>query len=86
MKKFDFTKNIEKLVDPINVGSIHFLQQFLTMLPTKYQNKIIEKNANKTPYMGFVVESYSSFLCYIVNDIEKANSLLSDNFEMVKVA
>ncbi|MGX6962854.1 hypothetical protein [Vagococcus xieshaowenii] len=84
MKKFGFTKNVEKLVDPINVGSIHFLQQFLTMLPTTYQNKIIEKNADKTPHMGFVVEPYSSFLCYVVEDVEKANSLLPDNFEMVK--
>lgn len=84
MDKYKFTKNIEKLVDPINVGSIHFLQQFLNLLPKKTQNNIIENASNKTPHMGFVVEPYSSFLCYVVKDVEQANSLLSDNFEMVK--
>ena len=84
MDKYKFTKNIEKLVDPINVGSIHFLQQFLNLLPTKTQNNIIEKSSEKTPHMGFVVEPYSSFLCYVVKDVEQANKLLPDNFEMVK--
>lgn len=84
MKDFDFIKNVEGLVDPIKVGSIHYLQQFLGMLPINVQNKIIEGASDKTPYMGFVVEPYSSFLCYEVKDVDKANDLLSDNFEMVK--
>jgi hypothetical protein len=34
--------------------------------------------------MGFVVEPYSLFLCYEINDIEKAKSLLPDGFKLVK--
>ncbi len=84
MKDYDFIKNVESLVDPIKVGSIHFFQQFLGKLPINIQNRIIEGASNKTPHMGFVVEPYSSFLCYEVKDVEKANSILSDNFEMIK--
>lgn len=80
---FDYIKNVEGLIDPIQVGSIHFLQQFLNKLPKDKQNKIIEGAANESPFMGFVVEPYSSFLCYEIKDIAWANSLLSDSFEMV---
>lgn len=84
MKDFDFIKNVEGLVDPIKVGSIHYLQQFLGRLPKNSQNKIIEGASDKTPHMGFVVEPYSSFLCYEIRDVAWANSLLSDNFEMIR--
>lgn len=83
MKDIEFTKHVEALVDPIQVGSIHFLQQFLNKLPKKQQNKIIEGASKDSPFMGFVVEPYSSFLCFEVLDVAWANSLLSDNFEMV---
>lgn len=36
--------------------------------------------------MGFVVEPYSYFLCYELNDIEKAKELLPDDFELVKTS
>lgn len=84
MKDYEFIKNVEGLVDPIKVGSIHYLQQFLGKLPKDMQNKIIEGASDKTPHMGFVVEPYSSFLCYEVTDLDWANNVLPDNFEMVK--
>lgn len=34
--------------------------------------------------MSFVVEPYSLFLCYEIIDIKRAESLLPDNFELVK--
>ena len=34
--------------------------------------------------MGFVVEPYSSFLCYEIADIDKAKSLLPDGFKLIK--
>ncbi len=34
--------------------------------------------------MGFVVEPYSYFLCYELQDIERAKSLLPEGFELIK--
>lgn len=84
MNQFDFTKNVEKLVNPINVGTIHFLQQFLHKLPKEKQNSIIESASKESPSMGFVVEPYSSFLCYEIKDIDKASKMLPDHFELTQ--
>ncbi len=84
MNKNEFSKNIEKLVNPITVGSLHFLQSFVDILPKKIQGKLIRSSSKNTPYMGFVVEPYSYFLCYEITDIEKAKSLLPDGFELIK--
>ncbi len=84
MKQNNFIKNIEKLVDPIEVGSLHFIQYFNGLLPKFIQKKLVESSSKKTPYMGFVVEPYSYFLCYEIKNIEKAKELLPDNFELIK--
>lgn len=84
MKKHYFTKGVERLIDPINVGTIHFLQFFNSLLPKSIQRKIVESSSQKTPSMGFVVEPYSYFLCYEIEDIEKAKELIPDGFELVK--
>ena len=34
--------------------------------------------------MGFVVEPYCTFLCYEIKDMNIANSLLPEGFEMIK--
>ncbi len=84
MKRFDFTKGVEKLIDPINVGSLHFMQFFNNLLPKNIQRKLVTSASKKTPYMGFVVEPYSYFLCYEIQDIKKAKSLLPEGFELIK--
>lgn len=84
MKKFSFTKNIEKLIDPIEVGMIHFLYPYNKMLPKKAQRHIVEASAKKTPYMGFVVEPYSYFIAYELMDIAQAEQLIPDNFKLIK--
>lgn len=84
MNKKDFVKGVEKLIDPINVGTLHFMQFFNALLPRKIQNQLVTESSKKTPYMGFVVEPYSSFLCYEIKDVEYAKSLLPNNFELVK--
>ncbi len=84
MNKFDFIKGVEKLIDPIEVGTLHFMQFFNNLLPKKIQKQFIALSAKKTPYMGFVVEPYSSFLCYEIADIDKAKSLIPNGFKLVK--
>lgn len=84
MKKFDFSKGVEKLIDPINVGSLHFMQFFNNMMPKNIQRKLVHSASKKTPYMGFVIEPYSYFLCYEIQDVERANSLIPEGFKIVK--
>lgn len=84
MNKTNFAKGVERLVDPISVGTLHFMQSFNQILPKSIQKKIVKSSSQKTPYMGFVVEPYSLFLCYEIKDIEKAKSLLPDGFKLIK--
>ena len=84
MGKKIFAKGVEGLIDPISVGSLHFIESFNELLPKPIQKRLIKASAKKTPYMGFVVEPYSSFLCYEITDIEQAETLLPDGFELIK--
>lgn len=84
MNKTNFAKGVERLVDPISVGTLHFMQSFNQILPKSIQKKVVKSSSQKTPYMGFVVEPYSLFLCYEIKDTEKAKSLLPDGFKLIK--
>lgn len=84
MSKIDFIKGVERLVDPINVGTLHFMQSFNNMIPKDIQKKMVEASGKVTPYMGFVVEPYSYFLCYEIEDLERATNLLPDGFRLIK--
>ncbi len=75
-----FIKGVESLVDPINVGTIHFMQMFNAMLPISVQNKIIKTGAKNNPVMGFVVDPYSYFLAYEVTDVEGFSKYLPEHF------
>lgn len=81
-----FALGVERLINPITVGTMHFLQGLNSLLPRKIQNKMMNSTSVKVPYMGFVVEPYSTFLCYEIADIEAAKALLPDNFELVKTS
>jgi hypothetical protein len=86
MKKNKFTREIEKLIKPIDVGTLHFIQNINGALPIRVQKKLINNTAKLTPYMGFVVEPYSSFLFYEIKDVEYASSVLPDGFVLEKTA
>ena len=82
MKKYKFTLGVEKLINPISVGTLHFLEGFNEMLPKDIQKKLVDKSSKKNPLMGFVVEPYCYFLCYEIKDLDYFKSLLPDNFEI----
>ena len=84
MNKINFIKGVERLINPISVGTLHFMQSFNQLLPKSIQKQFVKSSSKKTPYMGFVVEPYSLFLCYEIIDIEKAKSLLPDGFDLIK--
>ena len=79
-----FIKGVEKLINPVTVGSLHFIQFFNSLMPKKIQKLFINSSSKNIPYMGFVVEPYSFFACYEIADINAAKKLLPDNFKLVK--
>lgn len=86
MTKESFVKGVERLVDPVEVGTLHFIEGFTKKIPKNIQEKMVEKSGETTPYMGFVVEPYSYFLCYELKDLEKAASLLPEGFRLIKTS
>ena len=84
MNKINFAKGVERLINPISVGTLHFMQSFNQLLPKSIQKQFVKSSSKKTPYMGFVVEPYSLFLCYEIKNIEEAKSLLPDGFKLIK--
>ncbi|WP_165062414.1 hypothetical protein [Adlercreutzia sp. ZJ154] len=79
-----FAKGTERLVDPMTVGSIHFLQQFFDVVPKGIQRKIMARTTKKTPHMGFIVEPYAFFLVYEITDKTYATQLLPSGFKLAQ--
>lgn len=86
MRNEEFAKGVERMVDPVTVGSIHFFQQFYGMLPSAVQRKMLASASETTPYMGFVVEPYAFFLFYEVTDEVRASALLPSGFKLARTA
>lgn len=84
MDKDRIIRGIESLVNPEEVATLSFMQMFNRLLPKRMQNYLVEKSSKKYPYMGFIVDPYSYFVCYEIKDIELAKSLLPDGFRLVK--
>lgn len=84
MTNYRFIKDVEGMIDPIDVGTIHFMQSYTKVIPKRVQYQMIKSGSKKNPYMGFVVEPYSFFLCYEILDLEAAKSLLPKGFTMIK--
>ena len=79
-----FIKGVESLVDPKEVSTLHFIQTFRKMLPQALFKKMLLRTSKKTPLMGFVIEPYSLFLFFKLKDIERAQSLLPERYELKK--
>lgn len=84
MDRKKFAKGIEKMIDPIDVGTIHFMETYAKIMPVSLLNKVIKGGAKSNSYMGFVVEPYSFFLCYRLSDLELAQKLIPDNYRLIK--
>lgn len=86
MRHADFIKGVEKLINPMTVGALHFIQPLNRLLPKPIQKAFIRSSAKKIPFMGFVVEPYAFFLCYEIADQAQAEALLPDGFRLVKTS
>ncbi|MBR2589108.1 hypothetical protein IKE84_02100 [Candidatus Saccharibacteria bacterium] len=84
MNVLDFSKGVEKMVDPMLVGESHYMQTKLKKLPVFLQKKIIKGATKKADKMPFVVEPYCSFLFYELKDVSQTQEFLPDGFVPAK--
>ena len=76
----DYAKGTERLVDPMAVGKVHYLQTKLARLPVCIQRKLVVSSAKKSGKMPFVVEPYCFFLFYEIPDPAKIQKFLPEGF------
>lgn len=86
MNVLEYAKGVERLVDPMEVGKVHYLQTKLKHLPIFLQRKIVTSAAKKADKMPFVVEPYCTFLFYEINEPKKIQKYLPDDFIPVRSA
>lgn len=86
MKNQEFITAVEKLVNPIEGGAMHVIQQYNQMLPVSIQHKLIKSSSNKNPYMGFIVDPYCLFTCFKITDLGYFQNLIDSNFKLIKTS
>ena len=86
MNVLDYAKGVEKLVDPMEVGKTLYMQTILRKLPVSWQRKIVTKASDKANKMPFVVEPYCTFLFYEIEEPDRIQPFLPDNFVPAKTA
>lgn len=86
MNVLEYAKGVERLVDPMAVGTSHYMQTRLKKLPIWLQRKIVTSATKKANKMPFVVEPYCSFLFYEIPDPTKVQKFMPDGFVPAKAA
>jgi hypothetical protein len=82
----NFIKKTESLVKPKDVTAISFLSSFSKSLPKKTQHKFTKKGQKKVPYMGFIVDPYSLFLCFKITNTSAAQEMLPEGYELAEAS
>lgn len=86
MNVLEYSKEVEKLVNPMEVGKVMYLQTKMRKLPVWAQRKIVTSAAKKADKMPFVVEPYCSFLFYEIPEPERVVKFMPDGFRPAKSA
>ena len=86
MNILEYAKGVEKLVNPMEVGKVLYLQTKLRKLPVWMQRKIVTSATKKATKMPLVVEPYCSFMFYEIMEPEKIQQFLPEGFRPAKVA
>jgi hypothetical protein len=77
-----FIKGVERLINPMEVSSLLFLQKLKKLLPLFILNRLLLRASKNTPHIGFVIEPYSLFLFFKLRDLEYARSMLPDRYTL----
>ena len=86
MNILEYAKGVERLVDPMEVGKVTYIQTKLRKLPVWLQRKIVTSATKKANKMPFVVEPYCFFLFYEIPDPTKVQKFMPDGFVPAKAA
>lgn len=86
MNILEYAKGVERLVNPMEVGKVSYLQTKLRRLPVCLQRKIVTSATKKADKMPFVVEPYCSFLFYEITEPDKMQPFLPAGFRPTKAA
>ena len=86
MNVLEYSKGVEKLVDPMMVGQSHYMQTRLNKLPVWLQRKIVTSATKKATKMPFIVEPYCFFLFYEIPDPSKVQKFMPEGFAPAKSA
>lgn len=86
MNVLDFSKGVERMVDPMKVGKVLSLQPRMRHIPLWISKKIVLSAAKKANKMPFVVEPYCTFLFYELQDPSKIQKYLPDDFVPAKTS
>jgi hypothetical protein len=81
-----FTKSTENLISPKAVGRLYQRAEMLGRLPVSVQKRIVSRAGGDDQYIGFVVEPYSFFLAYQIEDEVGASKLLPPDYELLPTA
>ena len=86
MNILEYAKGVERLVDPMEVGKVLYLQTRMRRLPVWMQRKIVTSATKEADKMPFVVEPYCSFMFYEISEPEKIQPFLPEGFRPAKSA
>ncbi len=86
MNILDYAKGVERLVNPMEVGKVLYMQTKMRYLPIWMQKKIVTMASRKASKMPFVVEPYCTFLFYEIPEPEKIQRYLPGGFTPAKTA
>jgi hypothetical protein len=84
MSKYKFIKKVEEMIKTDDIAILRLVGPLLKYVPGKLQIKALENSSKDNPYLGFVVDPYSTFLFYEIVDLEWARRLIPDGFELEK--
>ncbi len=84
MRKYTFIKKIESMVKPKDTATLQLIAPLIKYIPSRFQNYLIERSATDNPYMAFIVDPYSTFLFYEIRDLDWAQQLIPDGYELTK--
>lgn len=86
MNVLEYAKGVEKLVDPMEVGKVLYMQTKLRKLPVWAQRKIVSSATKKADKMPFVVEPYCTFMFYEITEPGKMQKFLPAGFVPAKAS
>jgi hypothetical protein len=81
-----FTKTTETMITPKAVGRLYQRAEMLSKLPVGVQKWIVRRAGGEGSTIGFVVEPYSLFLAYEIEDEAAATRQLPPDYELVPTA